>query len=119
CFDLLLGTKINSLDNEMGWNITVDGSKNNLLINVSADKKEEIYKGSLKPFKGWQSLFYGTKNPTSQLVITCRNNQNTRFITILTKKNYINIKIDERYIQIDKTYVKLISIDEKYIFDIR
>src|SRR5690625_1341185 len=48
----LLGTKINSLDNEMGWNITVDGSKYNLLINVSADKKEEIYKGSLKPFKG-------------------------------------------------------------------
>src|SRR5699024_5089074 len=36
-----------------------------------------------------------------------------------TKIKYSNIEMDERYIQIDKTYVKLNSIGEKYIFDIR
>jgi len=72
---------------ENEWVLKTDKQKWNLSIIESPNYKDKLYKGSIEPTKGWRSLYYGEKEPVSQLNINMKENKKIRIITVLSKDN--------------------------------
>ncbi|MGN2272025.1 alginate lyase family protein [Priestia megaterium] len=77
------------------WVLETNTEKWNLSIIESPSYKDKLYKGSIEPTKGWRSLYYGEKEPVSQLNINMKENKKIRIITVLSKDNDL-VKYDSK-----------------------
>lgn len=77
------------------WVLKTDKQKWNLSIIESPSYKDKLYEGSIEPTKGWRSLYYGEKEPVSQLNINMKENKKIRIITVLSKDNNL-VKYDSK-----------------------
>ncbi|MEM1502841.1 alginate lyase family protein [Domibacillus sp. 8LH] len=88
-------------------------------LNMFTNQKVEsqLYKGNIKPLRGWRSLYYGHKDPFPQAVLKVEVCKVTRFVTVVGPsrlKRAVSPKQDEVFLA-DCT-IKLNKIGDQTIF---
>ncbi|MBS4204804.1 alginate lyase family protein [Lederbergia citrea] len=79
-----------------------------------------LYKGSLKPLRGWRSLYYGNKEIYPQLVIESIIKEPTRFITIIgPDRENIYPSIADGKLIIDSSEININDIGNTQIFNLK
>ncbi|WP_046174531.1 alginate lyase family protein [Domibacillus indicus] len=91
-------------------------------LNIFANQKtdSQLYKGNVKPLRGWRSLYYGDKEPFPQAVLKADADKFTRFVTVAGPshlKRAVSSKQEEVFLA--ECTIKLNKIGNQTIFKLR
>lgn len=91
--------------NELPGMVDVDCQTHKLMFLCSNKNATFIdLKGSIEPFDGWISRYYNSKTPTQAMNYSTKSNQETWFVSIVTKSvSSPIVSLCSKYVEIDKS----------------